>query len=240
VEARENVPLSEWLVAGADANVAQRARIYADAYAFRMVDCLADEFPSVARLLGDAFAALALDYVARHPPSHPSLRHLGATFASFVAEHPVVRRWPWLADLAALDWARAEAFDASDVPRLTLAELAAIAPDRWPGRTFRLAPAVRLLTLRHAVHLVWRALEDGAPPPAAEAARTHVVVWRRGHVVCHRVAHAHEAEALRRAQRGAPFAHLCECLTADGSLEQAAGQALGFLQQWIADGLLVP
>jgi hypothetical protein len=237
-QARGIPPLSEWLLAGGDADVAQRAEVYRDAHAFRLLDCLADDFPAVAASVGDAFPSLAGDYVTRHPPSHPSLRHLGARFATFVAEHPLAQRWPWLGDLAALEWARVEAFDACDAPLLTLAELAAIAPSEWPARAFRATPPVRLLTLRHPVHLVWRAVEDAAAVPAIEAARTHVLVWRRGHVVCHRVAGAREAAALRCVERGAPFADLCECVAGDGPLEQAALDALQLLRQWISDGLL--
>jgi hypothetical protein len=237
-QARETPELSGWLVAGGGADVAQRLQVYADATEFRLLECLADDFPAVAAVLGEDFPRLAREYVGRHPPSHPSLRHLGTRFASFAAEHRLAQRWAGLGDLAALEWARVEAFDARDVPLLSLVELAAIAPDEWPTRAFRAAPPVRLLALRHPVHLVWRAVEDAVPVPPLEAERTHILVWRRGHVVCHRVTDAREAGALQCTLRGVPFADLCERIAGDGSLEQAAHDALGLLRQWIADGVL--
>jgi len=82
-------------------------------YLFRLVEALREDYRLVARLLGDdAFFALCAGYVGAHPSRNPSLARLGAELPAFLRERPAPR--PDLADLAALEWARAEAFIAPD------------------------------------------------------------------------------------------------------------------------------
>lgn len=190
----------------------ERAEVYRDAYAFRLLDVLRDDFPEVAALVGAHFEPMAAEYAARFPPTHPSLRHFGLRFAAFVAEHPLCRRWPQLGELAALEWARVEVFDAPDVPLLTLADLDAIDAARWPTHVFTLAPSVRVLP---------RAL-----------------VFRRAFAACDRALGWAEADALRRVQRGAPFALVCAALAGDAPVDDAARAALKTIAQWTVDDLL--
>jgi hypothetical protein len=190
----------------------ERAEVYRDGYAFRLLDVLRDDFPEVAALVGEHFEPLVAEYAGRHPPTHPSLRHFGRRFTSFVAEHPLSRRWPQLGDLAALEWARVEVFDAPEVPLLTLADLDAIDPAGWADHVFALAPSVRVL-------------------PKA-------VVFRRDHAPGHRAIGWREVDALRRVQRGAPFAQVCAALAGDTPVDDAARTALTTLAQWTVDGLL--
>lgn len=190
----------------------ERADVYRDAYVFRLCDVLRDDFPEVAALVGPRFEPMAVEYAARHPPTHPSLRHYGARFPAFAAEHPLARRWPNLGELAALEWARVEVFDAPEVPLLVLADLDSIEATLWPTRVFTLAPAVRVLP--------------------------RLVVFRRGHVACHRAISWSEVDALRRVQRGAPFAQVCVALAGGGSVADAARGALKTVAQWTVDGLL--
>jgi hypothetical protein len=245
-------PLSDWLRAEDEAAARERVRVYRNGYAFRCFDCLRDDFPAVAALAGaDGFAQLAGDYIARHPPTHPSLRHLGAGFAAFAAESALARRLPWIGELAALEWARVEAFDAATVVPLTADDLLATPIEEWPSVRLRLAPSVRTLEFRHAVDGVWRELEDAGRrarpdregPEALDAplTPTSVVVYRREHVVYHRRVDSREGAALRHVARGAPFAEVCGAFAAakdSQNVDCAAQEAFGALAQWVADGLL--
>ena len=81
----------------------ERLDIYANMYFFRLLDCLAEDFPKVRAALGpERFHNLVTDYVLRHPSRHPSLRHLGGRLPAFVAAHPIAVERPWLPDLARL------------------------------------------------------------------------------------------------------------------------------------------
>ncbi len=230
--------LVSWLAFEREEHARARAQVYRDAFAVRTFDCLRDDFPNLASLVGASFESLVGDYIARHPSSHPSLRHLGARLAAFAAEHVLSQRWPWLGELAALEWARVEAFDATDVVPLAHGDLARIEIAEWPAHVFAVGPSVRVLTLRFPVERAWRALEDGLPAPEIAAARTEIIVWRRQLSVCHRVMAPREAKALRRAQLGSSFAEVCECFAEEVSVDDAAASALATVAQWIADGVL--
>ena len=145
-------------------DAAQRIRIYADMYRARLVDVLREDYPRVAAILGDAdFAALACRYLTRHPSTHPSVRHVGRRFADWIAGEATVA--PHLADLARLEWARVEVFDAADAEPLRLADLESLPPHEWPALRLRLIPACLVLESAWPVHEIWAAADPEANVP---------------------------------------------------------------------------
>jgi hypothetical protein len=150
----------------------ERLDIYANMYFFRLLDCVREDFPKVAAAIGgDRFHNLVTDYVLRHPSRHPSLRYLGQRFPAFIAAHPIAGERPWLADLARLEWARADLFDAPDAGALGREDLARLPEDRAGEARLRLVPAFALLRFDFGVVPLWRDLEDGAPEAAGAAPR---------------------------------------------------------------------
>jgi hypothetical protein len=212
-----------------------RLEIYAGMYRARLVDVLREDFPRVLTVLGDEdFAALACRYLARCPSTRPSVRHVGERFADFVAGEPGVPAY--LGDLARLEWARVEVFDAADAVPLTLADLQAVAPADWPALRFHPVPACRTVASAWPVHRVWaQAAEGPVPMPAPEP--TLMRVWREGRSVSHAAMAASEARAFRALERGEPFASLCAALDG-GEPEAAAREMGGLLLRWLEDGLL--
>lgn len=199
---------------------AERFAVYADMYFWRLREVLAEDYPKLAAALEpEAFTALARAYLRARPSQHPSVRHVGARLADHLPPG-------WTRDLARLEWARVEAFDAPDVPGLRREDLAGIPPEAWPDLRFEPVPALDVVESRWAVHRVW---DDPAAAPAAEPVA--VRVWRQHGVVWHAAMPSAEAAALAALRAGAPFAHICE---AARDPEAAAGLLAG----WLADGLL--
>ena len=138
-----------------------RLDIYANMYFYRLLDCLAEDFPKVLAALGAArFHNLITDYLLRHPSEHPSLRHLGRRLPEFLASHPLAAEFPWASDLARLDWARADLFDALDAVPLSRDALARLPQDRAGEARFSIVPAFALLRFEHEVVRYWRRLEE--------------------------------------------------------------------------------
>src|SRR5437899_3714823 len=123
---------------------AERVHVYAGMYLWRLVDALRGDFPKLATVLGDdGFADLVRGYVAAHPSTEPSIRHLGRALPAFLAGYQPA----YLADLACLEWTRLEPFDAPDATPLTAAELRRVAAAEAPDLRFPPVPAcVRLAT----------------------------------------------------------------------------------------------
>jgi hypothetical protein len=236
-------------------DAAQRIRIYADMYRARLVDVLREDYPRVAATVGDAdFAALACRYLARHPSTHPSVRHVGRRFADWIAGEAAAA--PHLADLARLEWARVEVFDAVDAEPLRLADLETLPPDEWPALRLRLIPACLVLESAWPVHEIWASadLEADAVAPAdacasadgaAERARqawtrepTVVRIWREGFSVSHAAMGPDEQRAFRVLARGEPFAEICAAIEDGLDADTAARQVGAILLRWLEDGLI--
>jgi hypothetical protein len=217
---------------------AQRLGIYAGMYRTRLVDVLREDFPRVLAILGDAeFTALAGRYVTRHPSTDPSVRHVGRAFAEHLAaEAPPLA---FLPDLARLEWARVEVFDAPDPAPLRLADLAGIAPADWPALRFRPIEACRVVESAWPVHEAWAAAGGAEPAGPLRPAPTVVRVWREGWSVSHAAMSPGEIPAFRALGRGEPFAEICaEAGAGRGEPEAAAREAGALLLRWLEDGLL--
>src|ERR1700758_3580906 len=78
----EHLPASgvfEALVHGDERlGAAERIGIYADAYFYRLLECLGEDFPAtLAVLKTDNFATLVKGYLLEHPPTEPSIFYAG-------------------------------------------------------------------------------------------------------------------------------------------------------------------
>jgi hypothetical protein len=161
----------------------ERLRIYADSYFARLYDCLAADYPAVRHLLGEEeFERLARRYLTRYPPRSYTLDHLGLSLPRFLREardRDVPRR-ALVLDVARLERAMTEAFDARATPAASLDDLRRVPARHWPRARFRFARPFRLLSFRHRANAIVTAVlseEKGALDLAP--ARTYVAVYRK-------------------------------------------------------------
>src|SRR5581483_1595896 len=167
---------------------AGRLAIYAQAYFWRIREALRADYPRTAALLGDTgFDALVRAYLARHPSTHPSLREVGRRLPEFLATGWEAPAPPFLVDLARLEWARVEVFDAPDASPLTAAALRAVPADAWPDLRLAPVPACEVVRAAWPVHALWAGADEVAPAP------TVLRVWRQGWAVYHAPMDATEA-----------------------------------------------
>lgn len=221
------------------ANAAERIAVYAFMYRARLVEALESQFPRLAKSLGsEGFTELAHGYVDEHPSTQPSLRFLGGSFADWLA-----RRRPalTLADLARLEWARADIFDARDEVALGVDAIRAWPQERFAELPVRLIDAHRLLVLAEGTAERWRRIGDqesaqnqDIAAPASEA----VLVWRQGVAVYHRTVDAAEMTVLELAATGTSLGRICECAGARTDVGDAVGQSFRWIWGWANDQLL--
>jgi hypothetical protein len=220
-----------------------RLGVYANGYFFRIRDALEEDFGALHGALGEAaFHNLITAYLIFHPPTHPSLREAGRRLPGFLAGHRAAasfrERCPWGPDLAALEWALQDAFDAADVPPLSREALAAEPPEAWGDLRLSLAPSLQTLTLAWPVQAVREAYEAGRPLPTPSPARTYLRVWRKEERVFYGPMTALEAEALAIVGAGESFGRLCGHVAAEAGEGEAPARALGLVERWLADHLL--
>lgn len=218
----------------------RRLDIYANMYFFRLLDALAEDYPTLRAVVGaHEFHNLITDYLLTHPPSHPSLRYAGQDLPAFVRNHRLSESHPYSEDLACFEWSLVEAFDAPDAAAIEASALAAIPAEAWADLRFQLTPSVHLLALNWPVADLWRRVETGEPPRDAAEREHSVRIWRNDLRVLHREIEADEFAALNAAAVGEPFAALCETVAEHVGSTDAATRAVELLHQWLADGLIV-
>jgi hypothetical protein len=229
------------VLASARAGAARRLGVYADAYRLRLVEALANDYPALQELLGEAgFNRVMRAYIAARPSRHANLRWYGGALAGYLSRSRQWRRRPLLAELARFEWALGLAFDAEDAPLAAVHDAARVPADRWPEMRLRLHPSVQLLRLRSNAPLVWRAASTGREPPAVAMRRRppHWLVWRKGHEPFYRALSREEAWALDAVAKGRSFSDLCDGLRHHVRAAHAARRAAQLLKGWLEEGLV--
>lgn len=154
------LPCPPGLRAWNGSDVARRFAVHRNNVVVSLVDALADAFPVVQALVGDAFfRAMAGVFVRQHPPRSPVLAHYGAALPEFLEGFGPARGVPYLPDVARLERARVEACHAADAPAWSAAAAQqALGSARDLGELRLLPhPSLRLVDSPQPVISIWAA-----------------------------------------------------------------------------------
>lgn len=223
----------------------QQVEIYREQFWLRHTASLLEDFPGVAGVVGQAdWERLVEEYLAAHPPTGYSLRDLGEHFPAFVEAATFIDHHELCVDMARLEWAYVEAFDAPDAPRLDAEKLAAIPEPAWEHARVLLDPALRLVRVSYPVGTLRRQLRDAKPGvhvPIPEREPQNLVVYRAlRNLFWHHVGNG--AFALLSALKdGLPLVAAAERAIAEAPDD---GQAIevsigGWFQDWGSRGWIV-
>jgi len=121
------------------------------------IDALQDNYPVVARLVGEEwFRAAAAIYVRDALPSDPVLLNYGAPFAEFLARFPPAAGLPYLPGCARLDRLWTEAHVAADEAAVDPVILARLTPSALGESVLRPHAAARWAWFEEApVYTIW-------------------------------------------------------------------------------------
>lgn len=223
------------------AKAPMRLAIYFDAYRLRLLEALDSNYPVLHAWIGDAeFEKLGLAYLDAHPSMHFSIRYFGHRLAEYLARAEHYRDKPCVSEMAALEWAMSEVFDAEDGAVMSLDDMATIPPEAWPNMRIRPHASVRRLNLAWNVPAIWKAIRQEQTPEAPKAGQWPQpwLIWRQDLKSFFRSLSVDEAWTINAAQSGATFAAICEGLCEWVDAQNVALHAAGLLKQWIADGVI--
>jgi hypothetical protein len=211
--------------------------VYREQFWLRHVTCLADDFPTLQSFVGAArFEALVADYLTAHPPIHFQLRHLGDHLADFLGR----KGEALLSDIARVEWAYIDAFDAADAPPLDPRTVEAIAPDAWPLVHIVFHPSLQRVRLEHPAQLMRQAVRDNEPLTAAPRHPTTLAIYRRDLLLYTEDVDALPFELLDRLARGEALGAAGDALARstgrEGEIEANIG---GWFARWSALGWIV-
>ena len=196
------------LVSWNGSDPAQRFAVYRNNAMASRVGALADTFPVLQRMVGEAFfRATAAGFVHAFPPTSPLLVNYGEGFAQYVASFVPASGLPYLADLARLEWSYVQSFHAADAEALPLTELTPLLADeaRLARVCFGLQPSLCVLQSAYAVHSLWAAHQGAETEMALQSINPvqpeSVLLLRQGLVV----------EVIRLEQGAAVFIEQLVC-----------------------------
>lgn len=194
-------------IAGNGLEPAARLRIYRNSSALSHIGALRTSYPAVLALVGDAFfEQTARGYRHAHPSDSGNLQGFGAGFADYLASLPSLTGYPYLPDIARLEWLRQQSALAGDTETLT--------PDavmQWLATAGRLLaivlhPSVRVLVSRHSVLTIWRyAIQPSPEDLQLDSEGENVVLWREDGEVAMATPDAASFACIAALMRGRPL-----------------------------------
>jgi hypothetical protein len=193
-EARaENESADDVILPSRSLSPARRIAIYHGMYPARMREALQSDYPALEHCLGPrGFEQLVQEYVQAHPSRSYTLNRLGDHLPEFLKSAGPKRQRAFLAELARLELAVTEVFDAPELPPLGAAQIAAVPLEEWERAVLTTVPAFRLVRSRYNVNDYVQAVKDGRRAPRPRLAPSFVAVYRRDYAVYR--------QALTRAQ----------------------------------------
>ncbi|MGQ0428440.1 MAG: HvfC/BufC family peptide modification chaperone [Gammaproteobacteria bacterium] len=222
-------------------SAAERLDIYAHAYYARLVEVLENEYPTTRQILGeDEFDAACRRFIRHHPSRERTLNRLSVKFPGFLARTlPRNHRNGLAADVACIERAMEDVFDAPRAEPLTAADIAAIAPAEWQRRALPPIPALRLLKLRYPANDYMNAVRAKRRPRIPRPRATFAIVWRRGYQVYRRDQEPGQFQLLQSLASGRTLAQavLAGIAGASGSADRHAARLRDWFREWAAEGI---
>jgi hypothetical protein len=230
--------LGAWLQVPAPESGDERLRVYSGGYPARVHDALAESYPALAHWVGEpAFVALAHRYAASVPLTSYNLNDAGARMPAFVRDDVLTGDFPFLPDLAVLEWRVACAFHARERSPLDPRALQWTI-EQWAKAVLQFQPSVAVVSSAWPLLDLWTARETPREASDIElhGRPDHLVVRRTGFIVrCESVA-ADEALALQMLLDGRCLGETTERFESDG---HDASLVLAWFSRWMSAGLIV-
>lgn len=192
-----------------------RFAVYRNNVHVSLVAALAARFAVTRQVVGETFfAGMARLYVGEHKPTSPVLLHYGDNFPDFIAAFPPASGLPYLADLARLELAWSDAYNAAEGLIAMPADLAAMPAEALAGLRLVLAPATRLVASAWPVGSIWSAHQRTPFVPPAQAGSEHIILTRPAAEVRLTIIPPAAATLLRALDDGHPLGAAAETVLA--------------------------
>ncbi len=231
--------VASYLTGNARLSPVEQLEIYREQFWFRHTSALVDDFPGLTGILGQRdWERLVEGYLRSHAPTHYSLRDLGAQLPDYVEQQTWLEHATLCADMARLEWAYIESFDAPDAAKLDPAALAAFTPEQWATARLELDPALHLLKVAYPVADLRVRLKSsskgGEAVPIPDPREQNLVIYRQDRDLRFAEVPGGAFELLGRFQAGMSLVESVESVVESGAmLAHEVGQELTeWFQAW--------
>jgi hypothetical protein len=193
---------------------AAQINLYRQQFWLRHTAILIEDFPGLTGLLGQKkWEKVSQSYLTTRGYCVESLRDLGGNMAEHLSKLDIEYR-RLLVDMALVEWAYVEAFDAEDDVPLDPTELSKIPVSAWESARFTLSQSISLLSLSYPTSDIRRNLKraPGDAQALLESARPeelYLVVYRRQRDLFDKKISRPAFLLLQEFSRGTPLIEAC-------------------------------
>src|SRR5262249_36818164 len=162
IVAGDDAMLSHHVAANSHSDVRARLAVYRNNWLANCRNALADVYPALQRLVGEAFFRhVAEAFILEQPSTSGDLNDFGEPFGDFLGQHPAARDLEYLPDVARLEWAVHRVLHAAAAQPVSIEALAAVPADRLGELRFDLHPAARLIRSQFPIVRIWEVNQPG-------------------------------------------------------------------------------
>lgn len=223
----------------------EQLEIYRQQFWLRHTSALVEDYPAVGRILGqEAWQELVEGYLGTYPPTGHSLRDLGGRFPEFVASNGAwLEHHELVTEMARLEWAYVELFDAAEAAPLDPRQLAEVEPAGFEAVRLVLSPALRLLRTRYPVTTLRRRLLDAPHDNVAipAPAPNRLVLYREGLQFRHEALQEPPFTLLEALAAQSSLGAACEaaCALGTSAAERVRNEVAEWFADWVRRGWIV-
>lgn len=143
---------------------AQRIQIYRNNLRATLDAALAAVYPVVQKLVGEpCFSGIARSYAQIEPSRSGDIHDYGQRLAEYLETLPQLDGYPYLADVARLEWIYHSLFHSARLPAMPAWSLQQVSPERYAGLRLQLQPGSRLFASVYPVLHIWQSNQDDWP-----------------------------------------------------------------------------
>lgn len=229
----------------------EQLEIYRVQFWLRHTSAMLDDYPGVSGILGQAeWEKLVESYLLKFSPTSYTLRDLGDRFADHIKARIETPHQALCEDMARLEWAYTELFDAAPAASLDGAKLASLPEEAWHTARIVFNPAFQLLRVRYPVAELRQQLRRAQLNPDQDQPEIKIpdpddqdlVLYRDRRLrLLHRKLSPAAAQLLGRLCEGQPLVPAAEA-TAQALPSAAAeieAQVGAWFQDWGASGWII-
>lgn len=220
----------------------ERVGVYQGMYLMRMGEALEFDYPTLRAHLGaERFAELVKAYVGEHPSRSYTLNRLGDALPEFI------KTWgggeggasdaSFLHDLARLELAVSDVFDAQESPVLKPEDVAMIPQEAWADARLRPSAALRVLAFTHPVTEALAARKNGQPVQRLRRRAAWCALYRKDYTVMRLDLTRPEHDLLAALSSGVSLGDALETATASLKVSERPDRVFGWFRGWILKGL---
>ncbi len=218
--------------------------IYREQFWLRHTSSLVEDFPGLGGILGqDDWERLVEGYVGTVTPTGWTLAELGKGLPQYVEDEATwLEHHPLCVDMARVEWAYCELFDAEDQPNLDAEKVSAVPDDAWEHVTLELSDTLRLVAVKFpvaALRYEIKARGDEEHVALPERCPDWLALYRKDRGLFYASLDPASFHLLERLRAGTPLGRAC-AETAQEHPDADVGEKIGaWFQDWAARGWIV-